>query len=244
MVTLLSDFGTRDAYVAQVKARVLSARPDVQLVDITHEVLSYSMIAGGWLVYTSYAYFPAGTIHLAVVDPGVGTGRAVILVRKAGHIFIGPDNGLFSFLYPADEVLEVVWRPPGPISPTFHGRDIFAPVAVQVLMNPTCDGLGTVLENPVTIEVHEPMVVQIDRFGNIVTNIPGPGLSPGSSMRMGKARIEDRAQTYADIPGGGLAMVLGSAGTIEVAMNRASAAEVTGAYVGMPIQLDFPGPHT
>ncbi|HPE46365.1 MAG TPA: SAM-dependent chlorinase/fluorinase, partial [Deltaproteobacteria bacterium] len=105
LLTFLSDFGSRDAYAAQVKAVILSKVPEAKIVDISHEVEPFNLVSAGWLLFTSYRYFPAGTVHLAVVDPGVGTARAVLLVRKGGHVFVGPDNGLFSFLYPADEVV-------------------------------------------------------------------------------------------------------------------------------------------
>jgi S-adenosylmethionine hydrolase len=240
VVTFLSDFGTRDAYVAQVKARILTAVPDVCIVDITHDIPSYAVLSGAWLLFTSYSCFPQGSIHLAAIDPGVGTERPIIIVKKDGHIFIGPDNGIFSFLYPAEEVIEVTWRPTGRISPTFHGRDIFAPVAAMVLNDPACEGIGTLLENPVTLDIHQPMVVHIDKFGNVVTNIECSRMKTGVVLHCGKTGIDRIARTFSDIPDGELALVCGSSNTIEVVANRESAAQMTGAYVGMPIQLDSP----
>lgn len=240
LVTFLSDFGLSDAYVAQVKARILGAAGDTLIVDITHEVPSYEVISGAWLLYTSYVFFKEGTVHLAIVDPGVGTERGVIAVKKQGHIFIGPDNGIFSFLYPADEVMKVTWRPDGPVSNTFHGRDIFAPVVVRVLEDPSCRGLGTALDNPVMIDVKRPMVVHIDKFGNVVTNIEWPRLKPGMVMHCGNMRIDHIAGTFAEIPEGELALVCGSANTIEIDANRKSAAQMIGASVGMPVRVDYP----
>ena len=240
VVTFLSDFGLADAYVAQVKARILSAAEDTLVVDITHEIPSYEIISAAWLLYTSYAFFKEGTVHLAIVDPGVGTERNSIAVKKQGHIFIGPDNGIFSFLYPADEVIEVTWRPDGPISHTFHGRDIFAPVVVKALDDPTCKGLGPALDDPVTIDVKRPMVVHIDKFGNVVTSIECPCMKPGMVLQVEKIRIDRIAGTFADIPEGELALVCGSANTIEIAANRNSAAQMIGACVGMPVQVDYP----
>ena len=239
VVTFLSDFGLGDAYVAQVKARILSSLPDALIVDITHEIPSYAVLSGAWLLFTTYAWFPKGTVHLCVVDPGVGSNRALIIVKKAGHIFIGPDNGIFSFLYPADEVMEVTWRPDGEISQTFHGRDIFAPVVVKILAEPSCRGLGSVLENPVTLDVENSMVVHIDKFGNVVTNIECSHMKPGVVLHCGKMRIDFIVRTFSEIPEGGIAIVCGSSDTIEIVANRGSAAQLTGAYVGMPIRMDF-----
>lgn len=240
IVTFLSDFGLSDAYVAQVKARIISAADDAIIVDITHDIASYGIISGAWLLYTSYAFFKKGTVHLAVVDPGVGSQRAVIIVKKAGHIFVGPDNGIFSFLYPADEVIEVTWRPDGVISETFHGRDVFAPVVVKILADPSCEGLGALLENPVTLDVENPMVVHIDKFGNVVTNIEWSRLKPGMVMHCGEMRIDFIARTFSEIPEGGLAVLCGSSDTIEIVSNRGSAAQMIGAYVGMPVWVDLP----
>jgi len=240
VVTFLSDFGLSDAYVAQVKARILSAAEDTLIVDITHEIPSYEIISGAWLLYTSYALFSKGAVHLAVVDPGVGTERGIIAVKKAGHLFIGPDNGIFSFLFPADEVIEVTWRPEGPVSTTFHGRDIFAPVVGKVLHDPSCSSLGTALKDPFMIDVKRPMVVHIDKFGNVVTNIECSHLKPRMVLRVEKMRIDRIAGTFADIPEGESALVCGSADTIEIAANRESAAQMIGAYVGMPVRVDYP----
>lgn len=244
VVTFLSDFGTSDAYVAQVKARILSSAPDVLIVDITHDIASYAVLSGAWLLYTTYACFAEGTIHLAVVDPGVGTDRAIVIVKKAGHIFIGPDNGIFSFLYPADEVTEVTWRPHSPISPTFHARDIFAPVVVKVLENPSCEGIGAPLIDPVTIDVREPKVVHIDKFGTVVTNIDCSVVGQGVTLACGETVISGVAGTFSDIPEGRIAFVCGSSNTIEIAANRGNAAREIGAYVGMPIQLNFADSHS
>jgi len=239
LVTFLSDFGLADAYVAQVKAVILSAAEDTLIVDITHDVPSHEIISGAWLLYASYAFFNKGTVHLAIVDPGVGTERGIIAVKKAGHMFVGPDNGIFSFLYPADEIIEVAWRPDGPVSSTFHGRDIFAPVVVKILSDPSCTDLGAVLENPVTIDVERPMVVHIDRFGNVVTNIEWSRIGQKGVVRCAETGIDHIARTYAEIPNSRLALVCGSANTIEIAANRKSAAQITGAYVGMPIDMDY-----
>lgn len=235
----MSDFGTADSYVAQVKARILSAVPEATIVDITHDIASYAIRSGAWILYTAYAYFPAGTVHLCVIDPGVGTDRHILIVKKEGHFFVGPDNGIFSFLYPADEVIEVTWRPDGAISPTFHARDIFAPVALKVLEEPSCANMGRVLKTPVKFDVQKPMVVHVDKFGNVVTNIPCSVLERLPRVVCGAMSVEGVAATYSDIPEGKISLVCGSAHTVELAANRGNAAEMTGAHVGMPLRLDF-----
>jgi S-adenosylmethionine hydrolase len=235
IVTFLSDFGLRDGYVAQVKARILSSRPGAVIVDITHEVEPFGILSAGWVLSATYPWFPPGSVHLCVVDPGVGTGRQALVVRKGPHLFVGPDNGVFSFLYPADSVTGIDWRPDGPVSPTFHGRDLFAPAVAELLKGAPAESLGHSLAEPVCIDLSRHLVVHIDRFGTLVTNIPSSELAEGCSLRVGDVSISDVAQTFARIPGPGPALLPGSAGTVEVAVDRGSAAQVLGARVGMDV---------
>jgi len=237
-MTFLSDFGTQDAYVAQVKGRILSAQPDAAIVDITHEVPPYGIVSAAWLLSTSYGYFPAGSIHLCVVDPGVGTSRAAIAVRKGGHTFVGPDNGIFSFLYPAEEATEILWRPEGPVSPTFHARDVFAPAIGEIMKGTPPRQLGRPLSHPVRFDTARPMVVHIDRFGTVITNIGCSKLRQGCAVLMGKARIDRIVQTFSDIPPGEPALFCGSASTVEIAANRRRAADILGAEVGMELVVE------
>ena len=237
-MTFISDFGLEDAYVAQVKARVLTMVPDAAIVDITHEVSPYDILSAAWLISTSYGYFPDGSIHLCVVDPGVGTSRAAVAVRKGGHLFVGPDNGIFSFLYPAEGVTEILWRPEGNVSPTFHARDVFAPAVARIMMGVSPEHLGQPLENPVRFDVTKPMVVHIDRFGTVITTIDCSMLRQGCAILVGKTRINRIAGTFMDIPPGETALVCGSASTIEIAANRASAADMLGAEVGMVLVFE------
>lgn len=241
-MTFMSDFGLEDAYVAQVKARVLSRMPDACIVDITHGVRPYDIISAAWLLSTSFSYFPEGSIHLCVVDPGVGTSRAALAVRKGGHIFVGPDNGIFSFLYPAQEVIETIWRPEGPVSRTFHGRDLFAPVVAEIMEGVPLESLGPPMDNPAAFDTSREMVVHVDRFGTVITNIPSVKLKDGCSVTCGERKVGRIAGTFSDIPPGELSLVCGSASTIEIAANRADAAEMLGAGVGMDVLFD-PGPY-
>jgi len=237
IITFLSDFGTRDAYVAQVKAVILSGLPGATIVDITHEIQPFDILSAAWTLHTTYQYFPEGTCHLAVVDPGVGTSRDVLLVKKKGHTFVGPDNGIFSFLYPAEEVIEILWRPDEPVSPTFHGRDVFAPVLVKAQLGTDLSTLGRVRDDPVWIDTYAPMVVAIDRFGNIITNVDSVHLKEGFSLTIGSTRIEGIADTYADLPGGETGLIRSSTSTIEIAVNQGNAAQALNAYVGMPVVI-------
>jgi S-adenosyl-L-methionine hydrolase (adenosine-forming) len=238
IVTFLSDFGLQDGYVAQVKARILSLLPGTVMVDITHGVAPYDVMSAAWVLTSTYPYFPAGTIHLCIVDPGVGSSRAVLALEKGGHLFVGPDNGIFSFIYPADSVTEVDWRPSGPISPTFHGRDLFAPIVGEILKGAHPGSLGHPSAQPVSFDLSRDMVVHIDRFGTLVTTIPCERLKPGCSLKVGGSRISTVARTFSDIPDLTLALVCGSGGTVEVAMNRGSAAQALGAHVGLAVFLE------
>jgi S-adenosylmethionine hydrolase len=237
IVTFLSDFGTGDAYVAQVKAVILSGLPGAAIVDITHEIRPFDILSAAWTLHTTYRYFPEGTCHLAVVDPGVGTSRDVLAVRKGRHIFIGPDNGIFSFLYPADEVIEVLWRPDAPVSPTFHGRDVFAPVLVKAALGADPGSLGRIKTDPVRMDVHAPMVVAIDRFGNIITNVESSHLKEGFSLTIGDIRIQGIADTYADLPRGEMGLIRSSTSTIEIAMYQGNAAQALDVRVGTPVVI-------
>ncbi len=237
LITFLSDFGTKDAYVAQVKAVICSAVPDARIVDITHDIEPFNLIQAGWLLWTSYRYFPPGTVHLAVVDPGVGTDRAVLVLRKGRHVFVGPDNGLFSFLFPSDEVMEVTWRPEGEVSPTFHARDLFAPLVVKLVTGHGLGVPGRAKSDPVRLGVDEPMVVHVDAFGNVVTNIPGDRLNEGFALEVNGHTVSTAARTFALLSPGELGLVCGSASTIEVAANRARASEIIGARPGMRVVM-------
>lgn len=241
-MTFMSDFGLEDAYAAQVKARIISLMPDACIVDITHSVSPYDIISAAWLLFTSFSYFPEGSIHLCVVDPGVGTSRAVLTVQKEGHIFVGPDNGVFSFLYPGQAVIETIWRPEGPVSSTFHGRDIFAPVVAEILKGVSPESLGPPMNDPAAFDISRDMVVHIDRFGTVVTNIPCVKLQNGCSVTCGSSKVDRIAGTFSDIPPGALALICGSASTIEISANRDRAADLLGAGVGMDLFFE-PGPY-
>jgi len=236
LLSFLSDFGLADGYVAQVKARILSAVQDLTIVDITHDLEAYDILSGAWLLYTTYPTFPQGTVHLAVVDPGVGTSRRALIVEKTGHLFVGPDNGIFSFLYPARSVIDITWRPQGAIAPSFHGRDLFAPVAIGLLSGATALELGNAITDPIRLDVASPQVVHIDRYGNIVTNIT-PGQLQDHALVLHGHVIRNLVTTFGDLSQDDLGLIVGSAGTIEIVARQAHAARRLGARVGMPVSL-------
>jgi S-adenosyl-L-methionine hydrolase (adenosine-forming) len=236
ILTFLSDFGVKDSYAAQVKGRILSAAPDVNIIDITHECGRFDIISGSWLLHTSWKCFPKNTVHLAVVDPGVGTDRAILVLEKDGHFFIGPDNGIFSFIYPAEKVFEITWRPKTEISLTFHARDIMAPVAAMLLNGIQPVTLGILKKNAVSFDVRSPMIVHIDGFGNIITNIGFESLN-GRGVTVNGTSIIRSAETYCDIAEGEIALIKGSAGTVEISANMRSVADMLKVRTGMPVVI-------
>lgn len=186
LITLTTDFGTRDAYVAAMKGVLLSLAPQARLVDITHEIRPQDVMEAAFVLREAVPYFPPGTIHLVVVDPGVGTARRAVALRHGAHWFVGPDNGLFTLVLGTerpDELVELnrpeFWRTPTP-SQTFHGRDIFAPAAGHLAAGRSLQEIGTPLEQLTTLRWMEPSasnesihgwVVHVDRFGNCITNV-------------------------------------------------------------------------
>lgn len=246
LLTLLTDFGLDDWYVAAVKGTVLRLAPGSQLVDIGHQVPPGDVETAGFLLAAAYPSFPAGTVHLAVVDPGVGSERRILAVRAAGgcllspSFLLAPDNGLLTPLLPRAEEIRSVEKSdlflPSP-GQTFHGRDRFAPVASWLLRGGPFAELGPVVDDPVRLPVEPPRrqpdrligrVAHIDRYGNLVTDIPVawiPEQSFETSLRVEIEtvyirRIVDRHVTcYADIPRGEAAFLSGSLGTIELSLN-------------------------
>jgi S-adenosylmethionine hydrolase len=230
LITLLTDFGTTDGYMAEVKGVLLSNSPGVQLVDLSHEIPPHDVEAARLAVARYWRRFPAGTIHLVVVDPGVGSSRAAIVVVSDGRFLVGPDNGVLSpaLLFPA--AFAVSLSVPTDAAPTFHGRDVFAPAAAALAKGAAPGALGMPHPDPVirrTPEVQRDAdgtlcgeVIVIDRFGNAVTNLLG--------VHDGELRIGDRGiplrRTYADVAPGEAVALVGSSGLIEIAIRDGDAA--------------------
>jgi S-adenosylmethionine hydrolase len=234
IITLLTDFGTADGYVAEMKGVLLSQAPGVTIVDVSHDVAAHDVECGRLALARYWRRFPPGTIHLAVVDPGVGSERAAIAVQSDGRMLVGPDNGLLS---PALLVagVEVVALPiPPTAAPTFHGRDVFAPAAAALAGGTPVSALGAAFESPIVRRTPEPrrladgsiegQVITIDRFGNAITNCLG---IRGGTIELAGASLPI-ARTYAEAAPGALTALCGSAGLIEVAVRDGSAAEVLG----------------
>lgn len=246
LVTLLTDFGTADSYVAEMKATILSAAPDATLVDIGHSVLPGDIRSAAYLLGRTWHRFPAGTVHLAVVDPGVGTARDALAFTAAGHWFVGPDNGLFTAPLRGGEVTIVSLPVPGDAAPTFHGRDLFAPAAAALATGTPLERLGEPYRGtPVRLAYTEPHyegksvvgeIVYVDRFGTLVTNL-NPDLVPDYAvLEVEGLEIGPLRRTYGDVPTGGLLAYVGSGGAVEIAVRDGSAARRLGMGVGSRIR--------
>jgi S-adenosylmethionine hydrolase len=245
-VTLTTDFGTADGYVGAMKGVLARLAPDAIVVDVAHDVPRFDVAHGAWVLATAAREFPAGTIHVAIVDPGVGGERAGVVAAIGGHLYVGPDNGLFAYVAAAGAV-EGSWAITSPefrmtdVAPTFHGRDVFAPAAAALarglapeLAGPAIDLTGRL---PWTAHARGAgagagVIVHVDHFGNLITNLPGPA----RGGRIGDV-VAPPVRTYSDVARGSLACYLGSAGTLEIAVRDRSAAELLGVRRGAEVEL-------
>lgn len=255
IVTLTTDFGTADGYAGAMKGVLSALAPRARILDLSHELPAHDVTAGAWLLLRAVPFFPPGTVHLAVVDPGVGSRRRGLVLEIGGHYCVGPDNGIFSLL-PARlggplraVVLDRARIPALPsTSAVFEGRDVFAPAAA-VVVNDLAVGevdlarLGEPIEDFTRLPWTEPRprgedwlgeVVRVDRFGNAITNLtPAHGAGP---LAAGGRRVS-RGRAYADAPPGAAIALEGSAGFLEIAVNQGSAARELGLEVGSPVEL-------
>lgn len=256
LVTLTTDFGTSDYYVAAMKAAMLSVNHNIRMVDITHEVKAQDLLGGAWILKHAAYLFPVGTVHLAVVDPGVGTDRRPVAFRHRGQYFVGPDNGMFALVTDNEEVEGVelrnleFWRTSEPSS-TFHGRDIFAPVAAHLASGVRLEELGPAISGLQVSHWAVPAsdkhgiqgwVVHIDRFGNLMTNIPSElvrNFGPNEELRIyvGTHILRGLVPTYGSVSEGEPAALIGSSDTLEIAVNKGNAAELLGVYQGAAISV-------
>lgn len=247
LITLLTDFGTADSYVAEVKAALLRAAPQATLVDLTHAVPPGDLRAAAYLLGRTWHRFPEGTVHLAVVDPGVGTPRAALAFGTAGHWFVGPDNGLFTPVL-RDAAVEIVTLAiPPTAAPTFHGRDLFAPAAAALASGTALQALGQpYLGIPHRLSYRDPHyegksvvgeVVYVDRFGTLVTNLTPEMVPDYAVIEIEGLDIGPLRRTFGDVPTGGLLAYLGSGGQVEIAVRDGSAARRLGMGVGGRIRV-------
>jgi S-adenosylmethionine hydrolase len=251
LLTFLSDFGLHDTYVAEVKGAVLARVPDATIVDVTHLVPAGEVASGAYLLGRAWHRFPAGTVHLAVVDPGVGGERAPIALAAGGHHFVGPDNGLFSaVLECAPDARAVRLEEPDGAAPTFHGRDLFAPAAAQLLLGYPLETLGPPLAAPplrLARETPTPqgdavagVVVHVDHFGTLVTDLDPAALPPDAEIIVDHVNVGPLRRTYADAEPGALLALVGSDGRVEIAMRDGSAALRLGSGRGHTVRA-IPG---
>ena len=243
-ITLLTDFGTADGYVAQMKGVMLGVAPDATLVDVTHDIRAQDVEAARLVLDRYWRRFPEGTVHLVVVDPGVGSPRAALAVAAAGRFLVGPDNGVLSPGLACDEAQVVALDIPPDASATFHGRDVFAPAAARLATGAPLEELGTPHPCPVIRQTSVPAVhedgaivgevVTIDRFGNAITNVPGP--LPGYRVWIGAMPLPV-LRTYAEVAPGDPLALTGSSGLIEIAVREGNAAQRLALTRGMTVLL-------
>jgi S-adenosylmethionine hydrolase len=256
LITLLTDFGARDEYAACLKGVILGLNSQVRLVDITHEVPPQDIQAGAFVLAAAAPYFPPGTINLAVVDPGVGTGRRGLAACGGGQFWVGPDNGLFHLVFAGQTDIELVslenpayFLPQ--VSPTFHGRDLFAPVAAHLSLGVDLRCLGPVITDPVRLPWPEPFftteiikgeIIYVDRFGNLVSNLAVGAFRSwlkGGNFRLaaGPVILTRLHHTYGEAAPGEVVALVGSHGFLEIACVRRSAAARLQAGVGLSLEI-------
>jgi len=259
IVTLTTDYGTGDHLVGVMKGVILSINPEINVVDITHDVLPHDILDGALTIGQAYKYFPSKTIHVVVVDPSVGTERRPILVAADQHYFVAPDNGVLSSVYDQTEAL-YVWHIisehyfRNPISKTFHGRDIFAPVAAWLSKSWQTSAFGEPITDFVRLGIPKPkaagntvkgVVLRIDRFGNVVTNltvedVPALVAADGKfTIKAGNAVVKKVVPTFAEAPAGEAVAIIGSSGYIEISVNKANAARTLGIARGAEVTVEL-----
>jgi len=230
IVTLLTDFGLDDAYVGAMKGAILAVHENTTVIDITHGVRPFAVLQGAFLLDTAWRSFPVGTVHIAVVDPGVGTSRKAIAFKAADHVFAGPDNGLFTFLNePISEIVELAVPPEA--APTFHGRDLFAPAAARLAAGTHLAEVGTLRRNePLRLpdawaskvgEAWRAQALHCDHFGNVISNLPLRALARIRAVNGTRVRT---VETYDEGEPNELVALMGSSGRIEFALREGSAA--------------------
>ena len=270
IITLTTDFGLADAYVAVMKGVILGINPEAKLIDICHTIKPRNIQQAAFVLSTAYPYFPAGTVHLVVVDPGVGTERRAIILSTPSAHFVAPDNGALSYVIAQSSVkpretylnLERIELPPGleavaitspqfwrsPVSPTFHGRDIFAPVAARLSLGSPATDFGETVTSVTMLPLSYPQLTSentltghirhIDNFGNLITDIRSDDLpreTQSITVAVSHQLISGLSQTYAD--GDGLLALIGSSGYLEIALKDGNAGSFLNAEIGNDVTV-------
>jgi S-adenosyl-L-methionine hydrolase (adenosine-forming) len=255
LITMLTDFGQQDHFVAAMKGVIAGICPEARVIDITHDVAPYAIQSGAFLLQQAWRYFPERTIHVAVVDPGVGSARRPLLLSAGGHYFLGPDNGLLSFALEearaqARQLTQTRYMLPQR-SATFHGRDIFAPCAAHLAAGVKATAMGPKIEDALRATQWKPTrlarrqwsgaVQHVDRFGNLITNFAcdefGAGMAESFALTAGTEAITQLVACYANAPRGEACLIAGSAGYFEIFLREAHAAKKLGLGVGAPLEL-------
>lgn len=262
LITLTTDFGLKDPFVGMMKGVIYRINGTVTIVDISHEIGSQDILEGAFVISQSYRFFPEDTVHMVVVDPGVGSSRRPILVKASGHYFVGPDNGVLSLVIGEDsgsrmiEITSEQYFLKG-ISATFHGRDIFAPVAAWLSKGVEPDHFGRIIYDYTRLEIPaiekgpdyvKGSVIYIDRFGNIITNIPYANLDPFTQgtisissflIRIRGIEITGMNKYYAEVRAGELGTIIDSFGLLEIYAYTDSAAKILNAKKGDIVEVSF-----
>ncbi len=263
IITLTTDFGLNDHFVGTIKGVILNIVPDVEIVDLCHSVQAFDVLDGALTIAQSYSYFPSGTVHLVVVDPGVGTARRPILVTSDRHHFVAPDNGVLSLVYAKEERLHIRHVTAEhynlqPVSNTFHARDIFSPVAAWLAKGVDPEKFGDEISDFVRFNAPKPkavdgntlrgVVLKVDRFGNLITNITPQdapmlfGADPAPfRISVGKHEITEIHSNYSEGAPGEVFGILGSMGFLEIAADRDSAAKIVGTGKGSEVSISLQG---
>jgi S-adenosyl-L-methionine hydrolase (adenosine-forming) len=252
LITLTTDFGTRDGFVAQMKGVILGINPRARLIDLTHDIEPYSVLEGALVLKGISSHFPSGSIHIAVVDPGVGSNRRGIVLCTEDQTYVGPDNGLFSLImsdnraYELREIQNPEYMLPEP-HPTFHGRDVFAPTAAHLSAGKPIEDVGTLVEDPIMMSIPrvkktaaglEGAVIYVDRFGNLTCNIDKAKLSRiVDTVCVGNVTIQGLSHYFGEVPEGEAMALINSFDLLEIAVNRGNAAQVLGIGKGEPVRV-------
>lgn len=252
-MTLTTDFGTGDGYVGAMKGVILHRAPGTQIVDIAHDIEPHDIAAGAYCLRQAAPYFPDGTIHVAVVDPGVGTARKPVVIDDGRHVYVGPDNGLFSLVAPSPQAVYAIEREGfvlPEVSSTFHGRDVFAAAAAALAAGAHAHEAGPAVElggklllgkmrPPEDLPAGTTLatVVYIDHFGNLITDVTRDDLPPAPRFRVAGQVIERLSTTFGDVAAGELVAYVGSAGTLEIGVREDDAGQVLGVARGDYIEI-------
>jgi len=255
IITLTTDYGLSDHFAGALKGVILGINPAAEIVDISHQVSPFEISEGGFVVTQAYGCFPKKTVHVVVVDPGVGSLRRPILAEAAGQYFVAPDNGVLSMIFARERhkvraiTAEKYFLKP--VSQTFHGRDIFAPVAAHLSKGVAPARFGKPIRDYARLEFYKPVrtgkriwsgsILKVDRFGNLITNFhvaefPAVQTRP-FEMAIGAERVARLASSFAGCPAGELCAIVGSSGYLEIISNQASAAKCLGCGVGAAVEL-------